>query len=231
MHVCNPARNSAGVRLDAVTGQPSTPRGICGILANRLRGCILTENAFRGASSTQKGDCGPAIYLLEVEECTISCSTFRGLRIPNAKPPGAGTQDRGSLVRLTGAALEGHHTVFSANVVDDVDTGHVMVLDNVRYDYVSANVIDRVGPTCYTVVRATAGNVLGITGNSISRISGPGVGMPDAEGVFHFEAMDDVLLAGNVLSDITTGRTLIDIPPGSSANVVVSPAQARSNVP
>lgn len=213
-----------------VVGEPSIPRGICGIVANRLRGCILTENAFRSASSTLRGDSGPVIYLLDVEECTISSSTFRGLRIPNSKPPSGDTRDRGSLIRLTGFTIEGHHTVFSANVIDDVDTGHVMMLDNVRYDFISANVIDRVGPNCFTVVRATAGNVLGITGNSITRISGPVAGMTDAEGVFHFEAMDQVLLAGNVLSDITTGRTLIDIPPGTSANVVVSPAQSRSNV-
>lgn len=217
-----------------VLGEPPKPRGICGIMANRLIGCILTENAFRSGSQTLKGECGPAIYLVNVEECTISASTFRALRIPTGVPPTGTNADRGSLIRIMGSvgpgSGEGHHTVLSANAIGDLDTGHVIALDKVRFDYVSANVIDRVGPTCYSVVRGTDGDVLGIVGNSISGISGPTSGT-GAEGVFRLEGMGEVLIAGNVLTDIATGRKLIDILDDSSTNVVVSPTQAQSNTP
>lgn len=217
-----------------VTGQPPNPRGICGIMANRLNGCVLTENSFRSGSQTAKGDCGPAIYLTNVEGCTISASTFRGLRIPTGIPPGGTSADRGSLIRLVGSvgtgAGEGHHTVISANAIDDLDSGHVIALDDVRYDYVSANLIDRVGPNCYSAVRGREGRVLGIVGNSISRLTGPTSG-PEAEGAIRLDSIDEALLAGNVLTDIATGTKLIDIVNDSSTNTVVSPSQVRRNTP
>lgn len=223
-----------------VLNAPPTPRGICGLMANRLNGCILTENSFRSGSQSAKGDCGPAIYLTNVEGCTLSASTFRGLRIPTGIPtttppiPPSTSADRGSLIRLYGNVGpgdgEGHHTVISANVINDVDTAHVIALDFVRYDYVSANLIDLVGPTCYSVVRGRNGFVLGIVGNSISRITGPMSGA-DAEGVIRLEGMGEVLTAGNVLTNIATGRKLIDIVNDTSRNMVVSPTQARRDTP
>lgn len=223
-----------------VLNQPPTPRGICGIFANRVNGCILTENSFRSGSQTAKGECGPAIYLTNVEECTISASTFRGLRIPTGIPttippiPPSTSADRGSLIRIYGGvgagAGEGHHTVISANAVDDLDTGHVIALDLALFDFVSANLIDRVGPNCYSAVRARSGSVLGIVGNSISRITGPTSGA-GAEGVIRLDTMGEVLIAGNVLTDIATGTKLIDIQSDTSRNTVVSPTQARLNTP
>lgn len=217
-----------------VAGEPANPRGICGIMANRLNGCVLTENSFRSGSQTAKGDCGPAIYLTNVEGCTISASTFRGLRIPTGIPPGGTSADRGSLIRLVGSigteAGEGHHTVISANAIDDLDSGHVIALDVALYDYVSANLIDRVGPNCYSVVRGGGGSVLGIVGNSISRLTGPTSGA-EAEGAIRLESIGEVLLAGNVLTDIATGTELIDIVNDTSTNTVVSPSQVRRNTP
>lgn len=219
---------------DPFNAKVPTPRGICGIMANRLNGCILSENSFRSGSPSVKGDCGPAIYLTNVEGCTISSSTFRGLRIPTGVPPDGTSADRGSLIRLYGSLGpgngEGHHTVISANAVNDLDTAHVIALDFVRYDYVSANLIDLVGPNCYSVVRGRLGFVLGIVGNSISRLTGP-MSDAQAEGAIRLESMGEVLLAGNVLTDIATGRMLIDIVNDTSWNTVVSPSQVRRNTP
>lgn len=202
------------------------PRGICCIRASRLRGCVLVENQFRSGSSTVKGDCGPVILLDAVEECSLSTATFRGLKTPTS---GSGA-DRGAIVRLRKPGLEGHHTVLSSLVFEALDTAHVLVLDDVYFDYVTTCIFDDIGPDCYTVVRADGGTVLGLLGNSVSRING-GTSNVAERGAFFLRNIDNVVHSANAMTDIAIGTRLFNVDPSSSSNLHVSPYQARSNTP
>lgn len=207
------------------TGVITQPRGVCCIRATRLRGCALTENHFRSGSTTQKGDCGPVIYLLAVEECSLSSNTIRGLKTP----AGGTAPDLGTLVRLrSSATLEGHHTVVSCNVAVDIDSSHVFVLDGergVNYDYLTGNVIDQIQPSCRSVIYGEGGAVLGVVGNTITRV-GPASG---AEGAIHLDSVHDVTIASNVFAGLPA--TLRPIQLEACANVQVSPYQARAETP
>ncbi len=197
------------------------PRGVCCIRATGLLGGILTENHFRSGSTTVKGDCGPILYLLDVEQCAVSANTARGLRTPS----GGSAPDRGTLVRIRGDRLEGHHTVVSCNVCEDLETSHAVVLDKVRFDYVTGNVFDLIGPGCFSVIHARDGDVLGIVANAITR---PAAAV-SPEGAIHLENVRDVTLSGNALAGIPSAMKPIAIVGGG--NVQVSPYQALISTP
>ncbi len=202
-------------------GELSEPRGVCCIRATGLLGGILTENHFRSGSNTVKGDCGPILYLLDVEQCTVSTNTARGLRTP-----GGGTApDRGTLVRIRGDLREGHHTVVSCNVYEDLEASHVVVLDKVRFDYVTGNIFDLIGPGCFSVIHARNGEVLGIVANAVTR---PAAAVAP-EGAIYLENVREVTLSGNALAGIPSAMKPIAIVGGG--NVQVSPYQALISTP
>lgn len=200
---------------------PTLHRGVCGVRGFRVRGFILAESCFRSGSATAKGDCGPAIYLDAVEECSLSTLILRSLRTSTGV---VGTDARGTLIRLAATELEGHHTVFSASVINSVDTAYVIWLEKNRFNYLGCNIIDEIMPACYAVIRATNGDVLGVVGNIVTRIQGP-AGPLAGTGVIVLDNMSNATLSGGVLAEITNMEKTVNVISGSSANLHVSPQQ------
>lgn len=200
------------------------PRGVCCIGAERARGLLVTDNDVRSSSPGVRAACGPALYLLTCEQVTVGGNGLRDLR---TAPGGSGTE-RASLVRAFGFVGEGHHTVFSANVFRDLESTLVIALDNLAYDVVTANVFDSIGSAlrpCASVVRATEGTVLVVTGNAFTRITGA-AGNPEA--AIFLDGVADVTVSGNVFADVATGKGVFAAQADTCSNVHFDPQQARA---
>lgn len=201
------------------------PRGVCCIGAEFVRGLILSGNTFRSNASGTTAACGPALYLVTSEQCSVSSNTLRDLR---ASAGGSGP-DRGSIVRLLGHLGEGHHTVISANAFTEIESAILIGLDLVKFDYIAANVFDRIGSAtrpCWSVVRAQFGEVLGIVGNVFTRVTGGG-GANEA-GIF-LHGLAECTISGNLFSEVQTGAGVLATTPGTTSNVHFEPQQAQSD--
>jgi hypothetical protein len=162
------------------------------------------------------------MYLADVEECAVSTNTFSGLKTP----PGGSAPNRGTLVRIRSILKEGHHSVVSCNVFNDLDTSHALVLDGVNDDYVTGNVFDQIGPSCFSVIHANLGVTLGVVANAITRVGAAAT----PEGAIYFQGIHGATLSGNVFSGVPSTMKPIALS-GGSGNVQVSPHQARGDTP
>lgn len=200
------------------------PRGVCGIGIEVARGAILSGNLFRSSTPGVKAPCGPAMFLATVEYTVISSNSFQDLRTP----PGDLDGDRGAVVRMVAPVGEGHHTVLSGNVFGDLDTAVVVSLDNVRYDFITSNVFDRIGSAtraCWSVIRAKNGAVLGIVANAITRITGDSAA---DEAAIYLEDLSSVTISGNVFTEVQTGQGAFAVDPGTCENVQFETQQAQA---
>lgn len=204
------------------------PRGVCCIGADRVRGLVVAENQVRSTSAVGvKAACGPALFLSAVEHCAVTANSFRELRTS----PGGQDEDRGAIVRIIGGTSEGHHTVFSANVLTDLESAFVVALDLARYDGFAANVFDNIGTTdrpCWSVIRAMGSEVLGVAANAITRITG---NASTSEAAVYLEDLTNATLSGNLFSDVKTGAGAFGIKAGTCSNIQIDPQQARTDSP
>jgi hypothetical protein len=200
------------------------PRGVCCIGSERVRGLLVTDNEFRSSTPGVRAACGPALFLLTCEQVSVSGNGMRELRTS----PGGSGSERGAIVRAVGHAGEGHHSVFTGNVLRDLESALVIGLDTLNYDVVSANVFDSIGSAarpCASVLRATNGTVLVVTGNAVTRIAGDPL---SSEAAISLDGVSDATLSGNVFADVTTGKGVFAVVPDTCSNVHFDPQQARS---
>lgn len=200
------------------------PRGVCGIGIEVARGAILSGNLFRSSSPGLKAPCGPAMFLATAEYTVISSNSVQDLRTP----PGDLNGDRGAVVRMVAPVGEGHHTVLTGNVFGDLDTAIVVSLDNVKYDFITSNVFDRIGSAaraCWSVIRAKGGDVLGIVANTMTRITGDTTA---SEAAIYLDNLSSVTVSGNVFTEVQTGQGAFAVNPGTCENVQFETQQAQA---
>lgn len=210
------------------------PFGICAIRGFRSASAIVTSSRFVGepGGSHDFGNCGPMIYLDDSGENALSSNIFRKLDLLTSTAPDP--IDPPVLIRMRGQEQEGHHTLVSANNVEDVNAYWILELDDISYDVVVANRFGRYGSICQAIIRTGSrklpmfnpgGDTLVLAGNAFRDVPGGLAVMVQLSNV------NNVTIAGSTFSDLNPGKQPIIVDSATCANVHLAPDQARSYLP